>query len=84
MIIDLGEIQKASVKIGASTYEVGVPNLEQSQNFRDKMKGQEGKELEVFVELMDELGLPSEVSKKLSVAQLGKLSEGLLGTPGKK
>jgi hypothetical protein len=84
MQIDLGDVPKASVKLGADSYEVSLPTVKQAQIFRAKMEEDGVDELDAFSEFMGDLGFPKEVCEKLTVHQLTRLAEGLMGDPGKK
>ena len=84
MLIDLGEKPKADVKVGASVYEMEVPSLLQSQNFREKMGADDANVFDLFIDFVVGLGMPKDVAEGLSVQQLTVLAEGLMGDPKKK
>ena len=85
MQIDLGQKPKADVKVGASVYQMDVPSVRQSQAFKDKMEaGEKGKEFDIFVEFIETLGMPRQVVEELSIEQVTRLTEGLMGDSGKK
>ena len=75
-----------NVKLDGQEYKIGAPTVRQSEKYQAKIdsKAAKGKELDAFIDLLGELGLPRDVSENLDVVQIKKLSEGLLGLVEKK
>jgi len=86
MEIDLGSVPKANVKVGADVFEMSVPTVRQSLKFNEKLNSADNDSgrTEVFIELIAELGMPTSTVELLSLQQLTKLAEGLMGSPEKK
>ncbi len=85
MDIDLGEKPKAKVKLGASVYPMDVPTVRQAMEFKKKIDDtDENDQALVFLDLITDLGMPKSAADKLSVQQLTKLAQGLMGDAEKK
>ena len=84
MEIDLGNTTVYKIKMNGEEHIVNAPSVFQAKSFQEKMKASSGKEFEVFLEFVSELGLPKSSCEKLDVVQLKKLSDGLLSAPEKK
>lgn len=63
------------------TYEVMSPNFEQLKSFDDMKRSEDS---EALFKAFEKLGLPVEVSKRLPITVLNKISEKLLGDGSKK
>lgn len=84
MDLDLGSKAVCNVKVGGKEYKMSAPTVKQSENYQKSLSKSKGGEMNAFIDLLDELGLPREVSENLDVVQVRKLSEGLLGLVEKK
>ena len=86
MEIDLGSVPKANVKVGADVFEMSVPTVRQSLKFNEKLLKADTDltRTEAFIGLIAELGMPTATVELLSLQQLTKLAEGLMGSPEKK
>ena len=86
MDLDLGSRPTANVRVGADTYKMSVPTVKQSLRFSELLNSAktDTKRTEVFMALLGQLGMPSEVVEDLSIHQMTQLAEGLMGTPEKK
>jgi len=85
MDIDLGEKPKAIVKLGTSVYPMDVPNVKQAMEFKERMDAaEENGQALVFLDLIVDLGMPREAANDLSVQQMTKLAQGLMGDAEKK
>lgn len=77
MDIDLGQEVVFNVKLGGQEYRLAEPSVSHVKKFQDKLKDND--EISAFLFLIEELGLPKDVCGKLSVTQIKKLSEGIMG-----
>jgi len=77
MEIDLGKEVVFNVKLGSENYPLVEPTVEHVKAYQKDMK--EGEEIDAFMSLICNLGMPKDVCSKLSVTQLKKLADGLLG-----
>jgi len=86
MDLDLGSKPEANVKVGSDVYKMSVPTVKQSIKFSKDMDAceDEFKKTEMFVTFISQLGMPEEVAESLSVQQMSKLAEGLIGNAEKK
>ena len=84
MEIDLGDAVKANIKVSGESYKMSLPTALEANEYVEKLKDNEGKEVKIFMSLVKNLGLPEDVVKKLTMLQLTKLGEGLLGSAKKK
>jgi len=84
MDLDLGEKAVCNVKVGGKEYKMNAPTVKQSESYQKNMAKKKDGEMTAFIDLLDELGLPREVSENLDVVQVRRLSEGLLGLVEKK
>lgn len=84
MMIDLGDSSTRGydVKINGEMYRLREPNIEDTEFLESMDVGKNS--LRSFVTFVTRLGLPSEVAKKLSVAQIKLLTEGLMPRPDEK
>jgi len=85
MEIDLGEKAKVIVKLGTSVYPMEVPTVKKAMDFK-KLSEDSGdnEKAFVFIDFIVRLGLPQNVADDLSMPQLIKLAEGLMGGSEKK
>ena len=86
MELDLGSSPTANVKVGADSFKMSVPTVKQSLKFNEKLSktSDDSSRTEAFMSLISELGMPGNVVEALSIHQLTKLAEGLMGSPEKK
>lgn len=86
MDLDLGSIPTANVKVGTDVYEMSVPTVRQSLKFNKELglTDDDISRTECFMDFISELGMPKGVVEVLSLPQLTKLAEGLMGSPEKK
>lgn len=86
MEIDLGVKPSVKVKLGTDCFDMSVPSVKNSMEFSKLVEScsDDFSRTELFVDFMSKLGLPKEVIEELSLQQLTMLSEGLMGSPGKK
>ena len=86
MNLDLGVKPEANVTIGADVYKMSVPTVKQSLKFSKEMEScdDDFSKTELLVNFISDLGMPLKVAENLSVHQMGKLTEGLMGTAEKK
>lgn len=84
MEIDLGNEEKANIVFCGQSYQVRLPSVLDAEKFQHEIKEKKGKEIEVFRSFVVSLGLPDDVVNKLQMAQMTKLSNGLLGVDEKK
>lgn len=77
MDIDLGNEKERgfNVKVNGESYFLREPNVEDTELLIDNE--QAGNSLKAFMTFIVQLGLPEQVAKKLSVAQIQILSKGL-------
>jgi hypothetical protein len=61
--------------VNGESYFLREPNVEDTELLIDNE--QSGNSLKAFIEFVVRLGMPSEIAKKLSVAQIQMLSQGL-------
>lgn len=80
MKIDLGTKEAVSVNYAGQSYEMTLPTVKQAQKLRNKLKDEGADDIDVFIELLSELGMPSDVAEDMTAQQLVRLSEGLLGS----
>lgn len=79
-MIDLGSSKVFEVKLGEKVYPLAEPKVCHVRKYQKLAKEADtSDELGAFIELVVDLGLPDEVAKNLSIMQLKKLSDGLLG-----
>jgi hypothetical protein len=76
--LDLGEKAKLAVKFGGATFEVALPNVKQAMEYKDSLDANKGKETELFLGLLEKLGLPKEVSEQLTLVQMEQLANALM------
>ena len=79
MLIDLGEEPKITVKVGAQSYELREPKLDDIKALKDA-----GDSEDSFLDFVINLGLPEDIAKNLGVFRLKKLSDGLTGVLSEK
>lgn len=77
MEIDLGNDSDRGydVKLNGQTYRLREPNVEDTELLVDAES--QGSQIKAFLGFIVRLGLPEDVAKKLSVAQIQILSAGL-------
>lgn len=73
--------KKINVKLDGQSYPLTVPTLREADKYqaRAKKAGDEGKELELLFDFLNERGLPKEVIESLEVDHVNLLVEHLLG-----
>jgi hypothetical protein len=76
--IDLGTKEEFSVTFNGADYQMSAPTVKQAQVMRNRLKDED--EVDVFIDLLSDLGMPKKVAEDMSTTQLLKLSEGLLGS----
>lgn len=84
--LDLGPMPKANVKVGADVHVMSVPSVKLAMKFNDllgKAKTDSDKS-KLFIDFISELGMPKKVAEGLSISQMTKLSQGLMGGAEKK
>ena len=84
MDLDLGEKAVCNVKVGGKEYKMSAPTVKQSEVYQAKLSKKKDGEMSAFIDLLEDLGLPRNISENLDVVQVRKLSEGLLGLVEKK
>ena len=84
MDLDLGEKAICNVKVGGKEYKMSAPTVRQSEIYQKTLAKKSGSEMSAFISLLEELGLPKQISENLDLVQVRKLSEGLLGLVEKK
>lgn len=85
MDLDLGNSAVFNVKVNGGEYKMSAPTVRQAQKFQEKFeKAKEKDQIDALLGFLADLGLPDDVSEKLDVVQLRKLSEGLLSFNEKK
>lgn len=77
MDIDLGSEVIFNIKLGDKVYPLTEPTVNHVKQFQVMLEKSD--EVDAFMYLIQELGMPADVCEKLSVSQMKKLSEGLLG-----
>jgi hypothetical protein len=82
MEINLDSEILVRAKFGGQTFELREPTVKQVQAFQKMMK--DGDEMDSYLEFLEDLGLPKDVTENLGITKLQKLSEGLLGNFEKK
>lgn len=83
MDLDLGEKASLKVKVGEESYKVAIPTVKQAINFKKELDGNEGQEAQVFIDLLSKLGMPKEIAEDLSLSQMSKLADALMGASKK-
>lgn len=78
MEIDLGQDIVFNVKMGAKSYELSEPTVRDINELQKSLEGG-GEELELFISLLEKLGLPEDVSNSLGVLRMKKLVDGIMG-----
>lgn len=84
MDIDLGKKTSLKVKVDDKEYDIFAPTVLQAQKFQENAKKVEDGDLLPFINFLQELGLPKDVTEFLDIHQFKKLSDGLLGMVEKK
>lgn len=78
--LDFSQDQKIKVKYGSQSYEVKYPSVKEVILYRDSVEKSPGKESEIFLDFLSQLGLPKEVSESLSMRHVTALAEALMET----
>jgi hypothetical protein len=83
MEIDLGEKPRCKVKVSGQIFEVEIPSVKKSLQYSEALKQEGADQAELFLNFLNDIGLPKEVSVELSVFQLQKLADGLFSVSKK-
>ena len=84
MDLDLGSKVVCNVKVNGQEYKMSAPTVKQTDELNVKSKAKNADELKVYLDFIEDLGMPRKVAENLDVVQLQKLTEGLLGLVKKK
>lgn len=86
MDLDLGSKVTCNVKVDGAEYKISAPTVLQTEKYQKELNKVEndGQSVGAFIDFLEQLGMPRNVSQNLDVVQLRKLSEGLLGLVEKK
>lgn len=84
--LDLGSKPVANVKVNGGSYTLSLPTVKQAMRYNARLNkcSDDVKRSEAFVSFCSELGLPKEVAEDLSIDQMTKLANGLMGGAEKK
>lgn len=82
--IDLGDEEFADVKVFGEQYRVRMPSVAEAMAIESRIKKAPDSAVDLYAEIMDELGLPKDVYKRLNGRQMKKLTAGLLEFTEKK
>jgi hypothetical protein len=76
MKVDLGSVKKFEIVIGDKTFALSEPSVKQVMDYKDKSESDQA----AIFGFLHELGLPLEVASSLSIGQLKKLVDALVGS----
>ena len=81
MEIDLGEDVFFNIKLNGKVYKLLEPTVDHLRKYQKniKIKKDGDEELDSFMSLLVDIGLPEDVSKSLGFSKLKKLSDGIVG-----
>jgi len=74
--LDLGATVEFEVKVGGEFYVISEPSVRQISDHKD---GISDGNTDAFLDLLVDIGMPRDVCDGLSVSQLRKLADGLVG-----
>ena len=83
-VIDLGNDSVYMVQVNGTSYEVREPKIKDARAFQKAQKKKGDDEMGVFIDFLDGLGLPREVSENLALSKIKTLTDRLIGDLEKK
>lgn len=82
--INLGSGRVYKVKINGEVHEMRAPRAKYVNEWRKKLDNKSADEIDLFIKLCVDHGLPQDIADDLDVVQLQTLAEGLQGNKEKK
>lgn len=79
MDIDLGSGEKFNVKYAGNSYSLREPFAYEISEFSKKVKSSDGTETDAFIDLVVNMGMPSDIAKSMGILTLKKLADKLVG-----